>query len=284
MNARTIVKKWLPPVLRQRLKVLLRVDIYFSGNYSDWKTASAHASGYDSALILEQVKQAMLKVKAGEAVYERDSVLFDEVQHSFPVLAGLLRAMMESGNRLSVLDFGGSLGSSYFQCREFLSVLPSWSWGVVEQDNFVRCGKELFESEQLRFFYTIAECQRQLTPNVALLSGVLHYLPDPYRVLDELMNSAIHYILIDRTPFADSTADSITIQHVPASIYPATYPCRIFGRRNFLEKFRGRYDVIAQFDASDGTAYANGQPFTFGGLILRKTDAVSQPFSGLLQQ
>ena len=44
----------------------------------------------------------MLKIKAGEAAFDRDSVLFAEVQHSFPVLAGLLRAAVESGNQLNV--------------------------------------------------------------------------------------------------------------------------------------------------------------------------------------
>jgi hypothetical protein len=48
--------------------------------------------GYDNDTILKKCKDALLKVKNGEAVYERYSVLFDKVQHSFPVLAGLLRA------------------------------------------------------------------------------------------------------------------------------------------------------------------------------------------------
>lgn len=270
MQARTIVRKWLPPSLLLHLQPLLGIGIYFSGNYADWATASAHASGYDSALILERVKQAMLKVKAGEAVFERDSVLFDEVQHSFPVLAGLLRAAAENGNQLSVLDFGGSLGSSYIQCREFLSVLPSLKWGVVEQEHFVRCGQGVFETGQLRFFYTIAECMQQATPNLALLSSVLQYLPEPCKVIDELMNSGIPYIVIDRTPFADHEVDCITVQHVPPSIYAASYPCRVFSRRSFLAKFHGRYEVIAQFDGSDGTAIANRLEFTFGGMILRK--------------
>jgi putative methyltransferase (TIGR04325 family) len=266
----TNTKKWLPPALIERLKPLLGIGIYFSGHYTDWETASAQASGYDSVLILEQVKQAMLKIKAGEAAFERDSVLFDEVQHSFPVLAGLLRAAVENGNQLSVLDFGGSLGSSYFQCRDFLSVVPLLKWGVVEQEHFVHCGQRIFETAQLRFFYTIAECLQQSSPNVALLSSVLQYLPKPYHVLDELMNSRVPYIVIDRTPFGDQETDFITVQRVPPSIYVASYPCWVFGKRSFLDKFRTRYEVIALFDGSDGTAVANGRGFTFGGMVLRK--------------
>ena len=270
MQTKKIAKRWLPPALINHLKPLLKQGIYFSGNYSDWETASAHTSGYDSVLILQQVEQAMLKVKAGEAVFERDSVLFDEVQHSFPVLAGLLRAAVENENQLSVLDFGGSLGSSYFQCREFLSGLPSLKWGVVEQAHFVHRGQRTFETAQLRFFYTIAECLQQASPNVGLLSSVLQYLPKPYHVLDELMNSRVPYIVIDRTPFGDQETDFISVQHVPPSLYMASYPCWIFGKQSFLDKLRGCYKVVAQFDSSDGAGIAQGREFTFGGMILRK--------------
>jgi len=271
MQVKTFAKKWLPPAFLESLKPLHGRAIYFSGDYADWATASAHANGYDSALILERVRQAMFRVKSGEAVYERDSVVFDKVQHSFPVLAALLRAALENGNRLTVLDFGGSLGSSYFQCRNFLSVVSSLQWGVVEQEHFVRCGKADFETEQLRFFFTIAECMAHALPNVVLLSSVLQYLPQPNKVLDNLIAERIQYVVIDRTPFSDASVDRITIQHVPPSIYPASYPCRIFSRQSFLDRLQGHYDVITQFDSNDGRASVKGLEFAFGGMILRKT-------------
>lgn len=273
MDLKTDAKKWFPPALIGRLKPLLKHGIYYTGNYPDWITASAHASGYDSAMILERVKQATAKVIAGEAKYERDSVLFEKVQHSFPVLAGLLRAAGENGTQLSVLDFGGSLGSSYYQCRDFLSILPSFKWGVVEQENFVRCGRDQFETKQLKFFYSIAECIQQANPNVVLLSGVLQYLTDPYVVLDELINRGISYIIIDRTVFSKDERDRIAVQYVPSSIYKASYPIRIFGRESLLGAFRGRFELIADFDTNwDGsrTDICSGLEFTSGGMILRK--------------
>jgi len=270
MQLNKVGKKWLPPVFLEYLRPLLGRSIYFSGSYPDWESARSDASGYDNDLILERVKRALLKVKTGEAVFERDSVLFDHLEHSFPVLAGLLRAAVEHGNRLSVLDFGGSLGSSYFQCRSFLSVLNNLQWGVIEQPHFVRCGQEHFEDERLRFFETIDACISQMAPNVALLSSVLQYVQEPYRVLDELIRQGTPYILIDRTPFSDLSEDLITVQHVPPAIYKASYPCRVFGRRRFLERFRGSYELSAQFDGSDGSARVHGVEFTFDGMILRK--------------
>ena len=90
-------------------------------------------TGYDGPAILAKTREAGLKVKRGEAAYERDSVLFDQVEHSFPLLAGLLRAALSQQGELVVLDFGGALGSTYLQCREFLTPLKRLVWCIVEQ-------------------------------------------------------------------------------------------------------------------------------------------------------
>jgi putative methyltransferase (TIGR04325 family) len=273
MEIKVTAKKWIPSALIGRLKPLLRIGIYYSGNYQDWASASEQSCGYDSTMILHRVAQATSKVISGEAKYERDSMLFEEVQHSFPVLAGLLRAASENDNHLSVLDFGGSLGSSFYQCRQFLAVLPNLKWGVVEQESFVKCGKEQFETEQLKFYFTISECIKAIKPNVVLLSSVLQYLPDPYSVMVELLESGIPYIIIDRTVYSKADADRIAVQHVPASIYKASYPIRIFGVDSIRKVFRGCYEVIADFDTSwDGsrTEYGGGLEFNSGGMILHK--------------
>lgn len=270
MRLSDTLKYWIPPIMEKHLKQLLGRGIYFKGEFPDWMTAAANSTGYDAGLILEKVKQARSKVKTGEATYERDSVLFDHVQHSFPVLAALLRAAAENANRLAILDFGGSLGSSYFQCRAFLSVLDNVDWGIVEQPHFVGCGREYFEEEQLRFFEDIASCDEHIHPNLALLSSVLQYVQEPFEVLDELMQRGLPYIVIDRTPFSDRLGDCIAVQHVPARIYRASYPCWIFSRPNFLARTHSNYEIIAEFESNDGQATSGSMHFTFGGMILRK--------------
>lgn len=262
------IKSLLPPAAVELARALLKRSITYSGDYPDFQSASARASGYDTALILERVKEASLKVKQGAGAFERDSVLFDKVHHSFPVLAGLLRAGLESGGRLSVLDFGGALGSSYYQCRDFLAPL-SLRWSIVEQPHFVRCGHELFADQRLQFYFTIADCVRQAAPNAALLSGVLQFLPEPYAALEDLADS-IGHVVIDRTAFSDADTDRYTVQHVPASIYSASYALRIFAKQPFLDRVRARYEVLADFDGADGTARCGRLQFNYGGLILRR--------------
>src|SRR6478672_1545505 len=154
-------------------------SIICSGDYSTWPEALAASSGYLPEFI-ERTRQAALRVKNGEAVYERDSVLFDEVQYSFPLLAGLLRAAIENEGRLTVFDFGGGFGTSYFQCRRFLKPLHNIRWLIVDQPTHVEYGLRDFQTDELRFFRTIPDVFAGHRPDVLLLSGVLPYVPSPY--------------------------------------------------------------------------------------------------------
>jgi len=132
-----LVEQLTPPViLKSYRKIFARILLQenrLSGNYRSWNEAVAASTGYDLELILEKTKAALLKVKNGEVIYERDSVLFNEVQYAWPLLAGLMWVAAQSRGRLNVLDFGGSLGSTYFQNRAFLRDLPEVRWNIIEQ-------------------------------------------------------------------------------------------------------------------------------------------------------
>jgi putative methyltransferase (TIGR04325 family) len=87
-------------------------------DYFSWVEAMEHCveDRTEKAEALERLKDAYLKVKSGEAVYQRDSFIFDKIQYSWPLLSGLLWIASLNNSSLNVLDFGGSLGASYYQC------------------------------------------------------------------------------------------------------------------------------------------------------------------------
>jgi len=145
MNARVKawLREWTPPRIAEAVRNSSRARITFEGPVPSWEEARIASGGYDDASILDKVRDATLKVKHGEAAYERDSVIFPAVAYTWPLLAGLMSTAALHDGRLSVLDFGGSLGSSYFQNRAFLDTLSDVSWGVVEQRHYVACGQEL---------------------------------------------------------------------------------------------------------------------------------------------
>jgi putative methyltransferase (TIGR04325 family) len=243
-------------------------NVGFSGNYMTWDDACRASTGYDTDVILEKVKNALLKVKNGEAVYERDSVLFDKVEYSWPLLAGLLWIASQEDNRLNLVDFGGSLGSSYYQNKKFLAHLHVLKWNIIEQKKFVECGKRYFEGEHLKFYYHLDDCLKEQHSNAILLSSVIQYLEKPYDLLKEIIGKRLKYVLFDRTPFLHQGEDRITVQKVPAEIYRASYPAWFFDRAKFLRFFSGEYELMAEFEALAGTidlgdAVARDEGFIF---------------------
>jgi putative methyltransferase (TIGR04325 family) len=269
-----IFKRLIPPLIFSgvsRLKSRPKIQEVWSGNYPSWAEAQVMSTGYDSKVILEKCKNSLLKVKNGEAVYERDSVLFDKIHYSWGLLAGLLRAALENDGKLCVLDFGGSLGSTYYQNKEFLSPLKELQWSIIEQPHFVCCGKEYFEDDQLKFYGTIEECISKHTPNVLLLSGVLQYLEKPYEWMEKLNGLNIPYIITDHTSFVDSKTDILTVQNVPESIYTASYPAWFFNYQFFLQSFTNKYDLILDFeDSFTGKTLVEGNVCYWMGLILKR--------------
>uniref|UniRef100_Q3AST2 Methyltransferase, TIGR04325 family n=1 Tax=Chlorobium chlorochromatii (strain CaD3) TaxID=340177 RepID=Q3AST2_CHLCH len=235
-SIKTLVKDWVPPIAIRLLQSFRRKGVIFEGDYVTWEEASAQCSGYDAKNILDKVLDATLKVKRGEAVYERDSVLFDKIEYVWPVLTALMWIAAQSKGKLDVLDFGGALGSSYFQNRTFLADLKQVRWSVVEQSHYVDAGKTHIADERLQFYKTIEHAVSAGSPNIVLLSSVLQYLPNPLIILKQLTSLNADCLIIDRTPFIkDKDLSVIKIQHVPSSIYEASYPCWFFNMDKFLE-------------------------------------------------
>jgi putative methyltransferase (TIGR04325 family) len=255
MNPRNAVKNLLPPIVLEVWKDIQnsrKRDFDLTGDYPSWNEAVAASTGYDSKRILEKTKAALLKVKNGEATYERDSVLFDEIQYTWPLLAGLMWVAAQSKGRLNVLDFGGSLGSTYYQNRAFLRDLPEVQWNIIEQPAHVNVGKEYFEDDVLKFFPNIETCLSETKPNVILLSSVLQYLESPYKILNKLLDLPCDYVIIDRTPFWDGSTDRLCVQQVPPSIYTASYPVWIFSEQIFLQYIQQRnFEIISEFQSLD---------------------------------
>jgi len=250
-KVKNLLKSITPPIIVSTFRSITprcKVDEIWVGSYASWPDAQVKCTGYDSYVILEKCKHALLKVKYGESDYERDSVLFDEIQYSWGLLAGLQKAALDNEGILCVLDFGGSLGSSYYQNKEFLNSMKELQWCIVEQPNFVECGKEYFESDQLKFFYTLEDCLAEYSPNVLLLSGVLQYLEKPDDWIAKFINTGIPNIILDRTSYVKTVKEILTVQNVPDSIYPASYPAWFFNEAKLIDKFKN-YSLLGRFDS-----------------------------------
>jgi putative methyltransferase (TIGR04325 family) len=266
------IADWIPPHLRRLLRAAPADGaVRYSGNFRTWDEARRHSLGYDAPAIVERVKQAMFKVQRGEAAYERDSAVFERIEHSYPLLAGLLRAALATGGRLNVVDIGGSLGSTFFQCRNALERAASVRWSVVEQPAFAACGRDHFQNEQLRFYDDLQTCLAAESPDIAVLSSVLPYVETPHALL-EAVAAAVPRVIIDRTPLWSALPDRLTVQSVPPSIYGfhTSYPAWILNRKRLLDHFSREYRIVFEFDALAGTVDVDGTPAKDSGFLLER--------------
>jgi putative methyltransferase (TIGR04325 family) len=150
---------------------------------------------------------------------------------------------------LRIIDFGGSLGSSYYQNIGFLKHLNRLSWNVVEQNNFVERGKKLFTNDHLHFYSSIEDCLKEQPCEVILFASVLPYLKAPYDLLNQVVSKEFKYIIIDRTPMLEEKNDRLTVQHVPDEIYRASYPAWFFSREKLIDFFMPHYELVSEFDS-----------------------------------
>ncbi|QWD20100.1 methyltransferase, TIGR04325 family [Polynucleobacter paneuropaeus] len=179
------------------------------------------------------------------------------------------------GGRLEVLDFGGALGSCYFQHKNFLEKLKVFRWGVIEQAHFVKKGRENVEDERLKFYRTIPEYLADGQPNAVLLSGVLQYLDEPEQILDLLSDLNAEVLIVDRTPFA-ANKEAIFIQTVHPSIYNAQYPMRVLSWDRFKDQLSHTWDMVAEFPSFDGSFDVDSIQFQFKGAIFVNKNSSTQ--------
>lgn len=216
----------------------------FVGKFKTFKEAKAKCKGYSAQNILDKTLESVLKVKNGEAVFERDSAIFDTIQYSHQMLSALFKAGIENNNQLNVLDFGGSLGSHYFQNKEFLKPIKINNWTVVEQPHYVKVGNAQIADDILNFKNSIDEVDNA---NILIIASVLQYLPNPYEFAEKFANSGIKYILIDRTPFA-LKGETISIQVVPKCLYKAQYPAWFLDENKIKEIFNKNYELVYEYE------------------------------------
>ena len=259
---------WVPPVVARALTRQSRYETRFIDGLDSWQDAVARAGGYDEEGILDRVLHSTREVVSGRAVAERDGVTLGAPEIRWPVVGALLNAARESGGLLSVLDFGGSLGSTYRQHHALLSGMDL-RWNVVEQPAFSASGRE-FEDGTLRFFDSITGCIDATSPTVVLFSSVLQYLPDPHAVIREAQSVGARAIIIDRTPMTAQPEDIPVVQVAPPALYPVSYPAWLMSHERLVTDFTGWHLVDEFAGIEPDSRSRHGIPIRWRGMIWQR--------------
>lgn len=257
-------------ILPARLTRILRAWKYrgWQGDYRNWEEAMAASSGYDSDEIIEKVRRAALVVKAGKAAFERDSVLFYGEEFNWPLVAAVMTAAAAHG-RLNVLDFGGSLGSLWFQHKKYFKIIEDSVWNIVEQEKFVHIGRAEFEDQHLQFFNSAPDAiASNGKPSILILSSTIQYLREPYKVLANLCRLKIPYLFVDNSYFSSSGRDRLTVQTVPEEIYSASYPAWFLDYRKVIDLVSQYYEIVHEHQ-NDLYIFLDGEKIYYQGFFAR---------------
>ena len=239
-----------------------------SGDFSSWQEA-ARLCSFDQPEFLERVFSAAKAVASGSAVHMRDGSLFDEIEYSWPLLAGLLYAAAKSGGRLVVLDFGGSLGTTYFQNRRFLDRLEAVEWHIVEREVYCEFATRYLQHPRLHFHRSIeACCATGAEPGVIVFSSVLQSLPDPWALLATIGDLPVRHVLIDRCSISAEKRDRLTVFRASAAAAAnMTRPMWFFDEVRLLAALGPDFRLIERFS---GFEKLPGIPSQFHGYILER--------------
>lgn len=242
----------------------------WSNPYNSWEEVELLTTGYHQDNILQKVLNSARLVRDGIYPYERDSVVFNKIEYAWPVIAILQQIALENNNQLTIIDFGGSLGSSYFQIKNWLKNITI-KWIIVEQSHFVEIGKNEFENEELIFEFSLNDAMRH-KPSTIFFSSVLQYIKTSKSLLEEVIDLCISNIIIDRTSvIEEASEDLFTLQVVPKEIYEASYPCRFFAEKNIKKIFSNQYHLIADFMSfCDPSFNKDGITYEWKGYYFKK--------------
>jgi len=190
-----------------------------------------------------------------------------------PILAALYYAAIQHNNQLVVLDYGGSLGSLYYQVKPFLNELSSIKWCIIEQPSFVEVGRKEFADDELHFFPDVESCLENYEPQVCIFSSSLQYMQKPYEVLEKIFQFDIPYILLDRIAFMYNGKDRLTIQKVPPAYYDASYPCWFLSKEKFLSFMSSHYSLVRDFK-NEIYLQLGLQQLRYEGMWFQKNDKI----------
>lgn len=232
----------------------------FQGNYSTWEEARNQSTGYDSDLILKRAIHCRNWVIKGGASYEQDLRMYHDKPFKPESLASLLWIYTQE-NKLRVLDFGGSFGTSYYIHLDFLNGLDL-KWNVVEQKKYIDYAKKNYETEKLKFFHTYDKCQ---DINVLYLSGVLAYTESPYKILKELLTLGTDYIIIDRNHFLKDPLSKtrLAVQKTKKMTFPTSFPVWLFNKNELMEVL-SNYEIVREWKEN-----MESEGMYYGGALLK---------------
>jgi len=191
-----VMKLFTPPILWKILKKIVSIQDRqdtFEGVFEHIKQVDA--TGYDSAKSLNETYEFTNKKFAHYLAEEKlpGSSPLSPIANLLPLL---IASLAQKKQAISVLDFGGGMGSSYIDCIHSLSALNiELEYHIVDLSSTVELGKKIFPSSYNVHFYSDIPSNIQ-TIDVVYLGSSLQYVSEYQSTIHLLMRLDPKYVLI----------------------------------------------------------------------------------------
>ena len=231
--------------IKNLFNIFFNRKITLNGNYDSWDQALKFSKGYSDSVILKKTIKSVERVISKQAKFERDSFLFYTKSFDKTLLSLLKNIKKKIKKKIHLCDYGGSLGSLYFQ-HECIFKPNYIDWNIVEQKHYVKYAKKNIKIKNLHFYDNLNFLHKKKM-HVVLFSSSLQYLKNPYQILEKIIKKKIPNIIIHRSPFTKNN-EIIKIQKVPKYIYNSSYPIRILNIKKICKKLKNAgYKLNTQY-------------------------------------
>jgi putative methyltransferase (TIGR04325 family) len=263
MNAlQKIIKKITPPIFIEIVKGIFfskKSKYGFHGNYTCWEEVSKQVTGWETDIIFDKINQSTNQLEKKDGSFERDGEIISSTNQNFPLIYSLINSINIKKKELSIIDFGGSLGTHYKRYRQFINNGIKISWAIVEQKKYVDYAKKVNKNLELNFHYSISESLKINNYSTFFSSGTIQYIEKPYKLMDEIMEYNFSTIVFDRIFFLNDVNDRICIQTVnPKLFYHASFSVWLFNEAKFKKHMSKKYTLILEFMSEDGDNQIEG--------------------------
>ena len=243
----------------------------WSGCYADWNAASRACNDIPIESQRLAYERALLEVLEGRALYERDSLLKHEPVCCRPLLDVILSFYNQGIACPTVLDFGGGLGSVYFQHKRWFTADKPISWNVVERPEIAATGRRLVKDSRLSFFDSL-DTAVQRPPDIVVANCILPMVPEPETLLASFAALSPRWFFIGRMPVANRGGHNlISRQIVPRFIYDSESPFWFFDESACVRMLSSNFQIVNQsISDCDDPVWVEGYRYQWHNYLLCK--------------
>jgi len=231
---------------------------------TSWDTASKSTTGYCS----EEVLQDFLERKSSfHVAFPRTTFVSPRFM---PLSLAMLRCISAKSNsdakELRILDVGGAFGEYYYWARKVFPELEL-KWDILETDLLARAARD---SEDNPSPINWISSLNKSAPNydIAILSSVLQYIPDPWSFLEPIAEISGH-LIITRFPLTTCGFDEVATQHIRTRGRKISYPTHFLDEELALQRLNGFGDILLRWMAPEDRHIFRFKPIVGQGLLLR---------------